>query len=158
MLLPFNLISSSFGRSPRAWQLILMTRRPDGQITISCPAVSRKIFRFRRRANHLYKLGPSHPKKGADRDRHETRGGMRWTRQRRARNGIAGRLPWSREREPACRRTALKRTAKPCGPGTRCWCQVGGGVASPTGFGKTANSPMTATRGIRRRGEPGGNR
>jgi hypothetical protein len=25
------------------------------------------------------------------------------------------------------------RTAKPCGPGTRCWCQVGGGIASPTG-------------------------
>jgi hypothetical protein len=21
------------------------------------------------------------------------------------------------------------RTAKPCGPGTRCWCQVGGGLA-----------------------------
>jgi hypothetical protein len=45
------------------------------------------------------------------------------------------------------------RTAKACGSGTRCWCQVGGGFASPTGFRKTANPPMTVTRGIRRRGE-----
>jgi hypothetical protein len=49
----------------------------------------------------------------------------------------------------------MLRTAKPCGPGTRCWCQVGGGVASPTGFGKTFNPPMTVTRRIRRRGERG---
>jgi hypothetical protein len=62
-----------------------------------------------------------------------------------ARNGIAGRvLPVSDRR--ARRRTALKRTAKPCGPGTRCWCQVGGGFASPTGFGKTVNSSTTVTR------------
>jgi len=31
------------------------------------------------------------------------------------------------------RRTALKRTAKPCGPDTRCWCQVGGGVSAQPG-------------------------
>jgi hypothetical protein len=39
-----------------------------------------------------------------------------------------------RERSVRARRTALKRTAKPCGPGTRCWCQVGGGAAHPTGL------------------------
>jgi hypothetical protein len=158
MLLPFNLISSSFGRSPRAWQLILMTRRPDGQITISCPAVSRKIFRFRRRANHLYKLGPSHPNKRRIAIVTKRAVGCGGRGSVGHATGLQGGSAWSREREPACRRTALKRTAKPCGPGTRCWCQVGGGVASPTGFGKTANSPTTATRGIRRRGEPGGNR
>jgi hypothetical protein len=27
----------------------------------------------------------------------------------------------------------LLRTAKPCGPGTRCWCQAGGGFLGPTG-------------------------
>jgi hypothetical protein len=32
------------------------------------------------------------------------------------------------------------RTVKPCGPGTRCWCQVGGGFASPTGPDKTIQS------------------
>jgi hypothetical protein len=47
------------------------------------------------------------------------------------------------------------RTAKPCGPGTRCWCQVGGGFSNPTGFGKIFNPPMTVTRRIRRRGERG---
>jgi len=63
-----------------------------------------------------------------------------------------------RERSPSRRRPALKRTAKPCGPGTRCWCQVGGGFASPTGLCKTVNSPTTVTRRIRRRGERGINR
>jgi hypothetical protein len=46
------------------------------------------------------------------------------------------------------------RTAKPCGPGTRCWCQVGGGVASPTGLDQPYSS-TTVTRRIRRRGEQG---
>ena len=44
------------------------------------------------------------------------------------------------------RRTTLMRTAKPCGPGTRCWCQVGEGLSSPTGFEKPLNSPTTVTR------------
>src|SRR5712672_2570683 len=35
-------------------------------------------------------LFASHPKRGAYHDRHERRGGMRWTRQRLARDGIAG--------------------------------------------------------------------
>jgi hypothetical protein len=53
------------------------------------------------------------------------------------------------------RRTALKRTAKPCGPGARGWRQVGGGVAGPTGRANAVNSPMTEARGIRLRGERG---
>jgi hypothetical protein len=28
------------------------------------------------------------------------------------------------------------RTAKPCGPGTRCWCQVGGGASAQPGLDK----------------------
>ena len=47
------------------------------------------------------------------------------------------------------------RTAKPCGPGTRCWCQVGGGFRAQPGSCKTVNPPMTVTRRIRRRGEHG---
>ena len=45
---------------------------------------------------------------------------------------------------------------KPCGPGTRCWCQVGGGFACPTGLtqnrqsaddgDKTNSSPGRARR------------
>jgi hypothetical protein len=80
-----------------------------------------------------------------------------------ARSGVAGRVP--RERSTGAqderRQSPAKpfgedgwlRTAKACGPGTRCWCQVGGGFVGPTGFDKTANSPTTVTRRIRRRGE-----
>jgi hypothetical protein len=48
-----------------------------------------------------------------------------------ARKVVAGRV--SRERSTARRRTALKRTAKACGSGTRCWCQAVGGGCDPTG-------------------------
>src|ERR1700730_7027631 len=41
--------------------------------------------------SHL-ELFASHPTTGAYHDRHETRGGMLWTRQRFARYGIAGRV------------------------------------------------------------------
>jgi hypothetical protein len=44
------------------------------------------------------------------------------------------------ERSTAPRRTMLMRTAKPCGPGTRCWCQVGGGFSNPTGHSKRLQS------------------
>src|ERR1700738_2250896 len=37
-------------------------------------------------------LPSSHPDRGAYRDRHGRRSGMRWTRQRRRANGIAGRV------------------------------------------------------------------
>src|SRR5260370_35852710 len=48
-----------------------------------------------------------------------------------ARNGVAGRV--SRERYLRAGRTAPKRTAKPCGPDTRCWCHAVGGEIDPTG-------------------------
>jgi hypothetical protein len=70
------------------------------------------------------------------------------------RDGRAGfGLSRTRERSTARRRTMLPRTVKACGSGTRCWCQVGGGFAGPTGFGKTVNSPAMVTRRIRRQGE-----
>ena len=34
-------------------------------------------------------------------------------------------------------RRRFERTAKPCGPDTRCWCQVGGDASSPTGVEKS---------------------
>src|SRR6266702_1866439 len=61
----------------------------------------------------------------------------------------------------ACARRSPKgedgtlRTAKSCGSGTRCWCQVGGGDVNPTGRDKTFNPPTTVTRRIRRRGDHG---
>ena len=80
-----------------------------------------------------------------------TRGGMRWTRQRQAREGV--RRAVIREWTRRAGRTALKRTAKPCGPGTRGWCQAVGGEFDPTGSichqagsdgGKTNSSPGRA--------------
>src|SRR6478736_2915389 len=53
----------------------------------------------------------------------------------------------------ARRRTTLLRTAKPCGPGIRCWCQVDGDVFGPTGRDHVNDSSTTVTRRIRRRGE-----
>ena len=76
---------------------------------------------------------------------------MRWTRQRQAREGV--RRAVIRERTRRARRTALKRTAKPCGPDTRGWCQAAGGEFDPTGSishqagsdgGKTNSSPGRA--------------
>jgi hypothetical protein len=96
--------------------------------------------------------------------RHERWDEMRWTQRRRARTRSQGGLPVSDHRAPDERRQSpveplgedgWLRTAKPCGPGARCWCQVGGGFANPTGFDKTVNPPMTVTRRIRRRGERG---
>jgi hypothetical protein len=60
-----------------------------------------------------------------------TRGGMRWTQQHQAREGV--RRAVIRERARRARRMALKRTAKPCGPGIRGWCQAAGGDFDPTG-------------------------
>src|SRR5258708_114325 len=44
---------------------------PTGKSAKPCPAPSRKIFRLTRRANHHYKLAPSHPDEGRIARRHE---------------------------------------------------------------------------------------
>ena len=76
---------------------------------------------------------------------------MWWTRQRQAREVVCRAV--IRERAQRARRTALKRTAKPCGPDTRGWCQAAGGDIDPTGSkshqaggdgGKTNSSPGRA--------------
>jgi hypothetical protein len=41
------------------------------------------------------------------------------------------------------------RTAKPCGPDTRCWCQAVGGDIDPTGSVSAIKPAATATRRIR---------
>ena len=47
------------------------------------------------------------------------------------------------------------RTAKPCGPGTRGWCQAGGGLQAPNRAMRTVNSSAMEARGIRLQGELG---
>ena len=68
-------------------------------------APRKKIFRLTRRANHLYQFARL-TRRGALRTS-RTRGGMRWTRQRRARKGSQGGLN-SVSDCPARERTALK--------------------------------------------------
>ena len=85
---------------------------------------------------------------------------MRWTRQRRARWMIAGRFAVSDLRAPDERRLSPAkpfgedgwlRTAKPCGSGTRCWCQVGGGALARPGLTK----PQSADDGDKTNSSPG---
>ena len=52
---------------------------PPGKSSHSCPAVNRKIFRFTFEPNHFYIHRRPGPHRGAFRDRHERRAGMRWT-------------------------------------------------------------------------------
>jgi hypothetical protein len=114
--------------------------------------------------------------RGAYRDRHGRGCGMRWTRQRRARMAIAGRAkacersggartngaePFSRRLRRTGTRFAGRflrrraRTAKSCGPGTRCWCQVRGWRSGPTGRSDAFNPRTTVAR---RNSSPGRSR
>ncbi len=57
-------------RGPQGALAALQTtteNRPTGKSAKTCPALRAKIFRLTRRANHLYKLAPSHPMRGGSR-------------------------------------------------------------------------------------------
>ncbi|MFK4509770.1 hypothetical protein IQ17_03621 [Bradyrhizobium daqingense] len=106
-----------------------------------------KIFHFTEIRNCGIDRDSPARRRGAVRESFETRAGLRWTRQRRARKARAGRIAL-REPEASCGRTALTgssrwsfdgnvhkavgaggvkriaRTAKPCGPGRRCYGQA----------------------------------
>jgi hypothetical protein len=47
---------------------------------------------------------------------------------------------------------ALKRTAKPCGPDTRGWCQAAGGEFDPTGSKRAIKPAAMEAKGIRLQG------
>jgi hypothetical protein len=78
---------------------------------------------------------------------------MRWTQRRRARTRSQGGSPVSDHRAPDERRQSVRQNRVVLAPvaGVKS-AEV---LVSPTGFGKTINSPMTVTRRIRRRGEHG---
>jgi hypothetical protein len=73
----------------------------------------------------------SRPAKGAYRDRHDTRAGMRWTRAASAREASQGGSLRERVRRVHDRRSS--RTAKACGPGARSLCvkSCGGAATRP---------------------------
>src|SRR6266850_1346374 len=101
---------------------------------MACLALFQKILRFRRRANHLYKLAPSRPAEGRFAIVTNV-GGMRWTRQRWRANGVAGQVLW------ACERSSSTQTnGACCGRRSRVvltprrWRQVLWRCICPTGF------------------------
>jgi len=131
---------------------------PTGKSLKICPALPRKIFRFPRRANHLYKLAPSRPQRGGSRSS-RTRGGTRWTRQRRHAQWSQGGPFRARELVTARRRTAVSRTAKSCGPDAptlaSSFC---GGERRPTGRTSPPIRKATVARKPGHRGEREGSR
>ena len=69
-----SILPPTLERAAPSWGLIRPARKerfikPD-QSDASSPVPFAKIFRFTRRANHLYKFAPSHPTRGAYHDRH----------------------------------------------------------------------------------------
>ena len=100
----------------------------------------------------LLELFASHPKRGAYHDRHERRGGMRWTRQRLARDGIAGLV----ERLVSDHRRADERCC--CGRQNRVvltprrWRQVCGMASRPN---RARTSQISADDGGKRARSPG---
>ena len=112
--------------------------RVNCPVALICPTTqdrlqpSQQNFSLNASPKSNLQLPPSCPTKRGVGHRHERWDGLRWTRWRRARDGNrrAG-LPVSGSRRAG--RTALMRTAKPCGPGTRGWCQAAGGEFDPTG-------------------------
>ena len=82
--------------------------------------IFRNILIYACPKSELYPMRPV-PHRGAFRDRHKR---WAWDAVDAAASGVKRdcRAGFARERSAARRRTALKRTAKPCGPGTRCWC------------------------------------
>src|ERR1700681_3780419 len=77
---------------------------PTGKSAKTCPAPPTKIFRLTRRANHLYKFAPSHPRRGGSR----VVTNARWD----AMDATASGAQWDRRAglpvsdRPACGRTA----------------------------------------------------
>jgi hypothetical protein len=132
---------------------------PGGQITPQLgQALAAKIIRFFRSRECAY-VGPSHPARGADRASSRNAG---WGCGGRVSVGAQGsrRAVLSQVSRPVSEvrragRTTPTRTAKACGPGTRCWCQAFAEDAS--GRPDIDASPISARRrrqeGIRLRGE-----
>src|SRR5450631_254935 len=90
--------------------------------------------------------------RGVAADRHETWGGLRWTRRCRVRMRSQGEVKLVSDRQRRARRAALLRTVKACGPGTRCWCQVSRRHTQPNRDVKChAIRGATVAGGIRRR-------
>ena len=95
-------------------QFNLIARRANQRICVQSPL--QKYFASP--VGQIISTNSRHPvpRRGAYHDRHERWDGMRWTRQRFARDGIAGRASRLVSDHQASGREMLQRTAKSCGP------------------------------------------
>ena len=105
-------------RSPHVWQSDRKPRLssvicPSGNFVSSPLCKNISVFTH---PKSLLELFASHPTRGAYRDRHGRRGGMRWTRQRFAREVMAGRVERLVSDQQHADERRLQRTAKSCGP------------------------------------------
>ena len=83
-------------RANATWLTFRRRFCPTGKSEKSCPVLFAKIFLFSTDPNHLYNLRRPIPQRGYSRSS-RMRGGMRWTRQRRARKSSQG-VSLTRER------------------------------------------------------------
>ena len=128
---------------------------PASDCPSGCGRLARRAkFRFTETPNQRLISGHPVPTRGAVARRHERGMGCGGRESVGAQVRSQGGLNLVSDCRRA-RRTTFERTAKPCGPDTRCWCQVGGGYSSPTGVEQPQHPPTTVTRRIRRRGEHG---
>jgi hypothetical protein len=120
-----------------------------------CPALIRKIFRFTRRANHLYKLAPSHPTEGRIAIVTDAGCGCGGRGSVLRATGSQGGSMRPVSDHQASGREMLLRTAKSCGPDTPTLVSSSRSCVGPTGLrqdisasdgGKTARSPGRARR------------
>src|SRR4051812_46295453 len=116
----------------------------DSNVIWPVQSCSQKFFAF-----HAGQITPSPPRLTRQEGRIAIVTNARWDALDAAASGAQrnGRAGWRKacELSKVRRRTALKRTAKPCGPGTRCWCQVGGGASARPGL-DNPYSPTTVTK------------
>ena len=108
--------------------------RPWDQRDSTCPVPPCKNISLSASGKSSLQIRPSRPSRGAYRDRHgrwardavdAAASGAQWDR----RAGLHGPVSNRRRADDRC----CSRTAKACGPGTRCWCQVGGGMSAQPG-------------------------
>ena len=124
------------------------------QADLGGPVPCAKIFRFQFDPNHRFDDAVPFRQEGRIARRHERGTGCGGRENAGAPSRSQARGKPVSDRAGAEDERRFWRTAKPCGPDTRCWCQVCGGQR-PNRVRRNLNPQATVTRRIRRRGEHG---
>jgi hypothetical protein len=120
---------------------------PEGQISKNLSSPFHKNISLNLSGKSPLESRPSHPMRGADRESSRTRGGMRWTRQRRARKGLQG--GFFRERSAGARTDGAAAHLRRNSPdGTRSGETFGG-----DGRGRRSRIVLTPEAGVKSCGD-----